>query len=524
VLSADLPEKMPAARTLIRLRPLRCLALSALALGISAAWGQGRGLILTPALSVTQVLTDNRGLDESNRKAEAITIFSPSVRLTARGARSTAFVNYSINGVLYARESGANNIQNALQAGGNAVLVDEHVFIQAQASISQQAISALRGFGEPQFGSGTTATGGGVSPSIDPNRTEVRTLTVAPTVRGRLFGETAVEAGLRSTVSSSSNDRGSDRTSHQINLSLGDSTRTLGWSLYGSRFIDDFQGGRQTTRDQAGLRLFYNPWPNLSLFASGGIERNDVTTVAAEQSDTWGAGLNWQPTPRTRVGLQGNRQFFGNSWSANVSHRLRRSVFSYIDTRSVTASPATILTVSAYDLFFLQFASVEPDPVLRDLLVREFLLSAGLNPNQLVNSGFLTRSLSLQHSRTLAMSLSGRRTNFVVSAFDTNTRRLDRVSAGFDDFSNVSRLRQYGGTASVSQRLTPASSAVLTGGGQRTRTPTGFGNGEITFVSLSWVGSVGPRTGLSLSARHAIATGSNPYDVTTLSGTVNFRF
>jgi uncharacterized protein (PEP-CTERM system associated) len=519
---------MPAARSPTRLRPARCLALSALALAVTAAWGQGRGLVVTPGLAVTQVLTDNLTLSESNRRAEAITIVSPSVRLTARGARSSAFLDYALNGVLYARTSGANNFQNGLRAGADAVLVDDHVFILAEATIGQQAISALSGFAEPQLGTGTTtadgAGGGGISPSIDPNRTEVRTLTVAPTVRGRLFGQTTFQGGLRSTVSNSSNDSASNRISHQIDLRLGDNTRTIGWELIASRFIDDFEGGRTTTRDQAGLRLSYNPWPNLSFFATGGVERNDVTTVDSAQSDTWGAGLNWQPTPRTQIGLQANRQFFGNGWSANISHRFRRSAFTFADSRNVTAATGTNLTVSNYDLFFQQFASIEPDPVLRDILVRDFLLASGLDPNALVNTGFLTRALSLQRSRTLAMSLSGRRTSFVMSVFDTTTRRIDRISAGVDDFSRVDLLRQYGGTASVSQRLTPVSSAVLTAGGQRTRTPSGFGNGEITFVSLSWVGSVGPRTGLSLSARHAIATGSNPYDVTTLSGTVNFRF
>jgi uncharacterized protein (PEP-CTERM system associated) len=517
---------MPASRLLIRLRPGRCLALSALALAVGAAWGQGRGLVVTPGLGVTQIITDNRDLSATDRQAEAITVISPSVRATARGARSSAFVEYALNGLIYARESGANNFQNALRAGANAELVEDHVFIEAQASIGQQAISALAGFAEPQLGTGTTNTGGGgFSPSVDRNRTEVRTLSVAPTVRARVLGEAAFQAGLRSTFSSSSGDRAGDRTGHQLNLSLGDNSRAVGWSVFGSRAIDDFQGGRRTTQDTAGLRLTYSPLPNLSLFATGGIERNDVRTVEAERYDTYGAGLNWQPTPRTQVGLQANRQFFGDGWGVNISHRLRRAVFTYADTRNVTGNTAgTALTVSTYDLFFQQFASVEPDPVLRDVLVRDFLQASGLDPNERINTGFLSRALTLQHSRSLAMSLSGRRTNFVVSAFAAETRRIDRISGGDDDFSNVDLLRQVGGTASVSHRLTPRSSVVLSGGGQRTRTPTGFGNGEIKFVNLSWVGSLGPRTGLSLSARHTVASGANPYDVTSLYATLNFRF
>lgn len=505
---------------------LRVASCASLALAVSAAWGQGRGLTLTPGFSATQVFTDNRDASLTEPRSEAITVLSPSLRLAARGARSQASLDYALNGLIYARERDANEVQNALRASLSAELWPEHLFFQAQAGIGQQTISALGGFSEPRLGTGVGAGNvGGISPGVDRNRTEVRTLSLSPSLRGRPFGQANFNLGLSASWTDSAGDGRGDASSQAINASLADGSGPLGWAVFGTRSVSDFRQGRKTTSDSAGLRLNYNPWPELSLFVTGGVQRNDVRTVDPLRYDTWGAGLNWRPGPRTQVGVQTSREFFGDAWSLNVSHRLRRAVFSYGDTRNVTGSTAGQLgSASTYDLFFQQFASLEPDPDLRDILVRNFLQASGLDPDQRINTGFLIQALSVQRARNLALSMSGRRTNVVLSVFASATRRLDRISTGVDDLSSVDLLRQYGASASVSHRLSPSSALVLSGGAQRTRTGDAATGSGIKFASLTWTGNLGPRTGASLSARHATASGVRPYDVNSLYATLNYRF
>jgi uncharacterized protein (PEP-CTERM system associated) len=501
--------------------------LAALISGLSAgAWAQGRGWTVTPGFAASQVVTDNRNLSDIAPQSDAITVLTPSVRLGLQGARAQLSLDYSLNALLYARDSSANDLQNALRASASAELVPEHAFIAAQASISRQSVSALQGFSEPQLGTGALGpSGGGFDPAIDANRTEVRSFSISPSLRGRPFGMSEFTLGLDSSFTDGRGGSAGDSSSHRLGFSLGDQSRVLGWGVFGSRTLNDFRDGRKTTSDTAGLRLSYAPWPELSVFVSGGLERNDVLTAEARQTETWGGGLSWRPGPRTQLALQANRQFFGNGWSLSASHRLRRAVFSYGDARNVTGSTSGALNpVSAYDLFFQQFASIEPDPARRDVLVRDFLLASGLDPNERINAGFLLRALSVQRSRNLAMSMSGQRTSLVLSAFATSTRRIDRVSTAFDDLSSVDLLRQHGLTASVSHRLTPASSLVFSGGAQRTQADGGFAGSALKFASLSWAGSLGLRTSVSLTARHSAVTGIRPYDVNTLNATLNHRF
>jgi hypothetical protein len=80
----------------------------------------------------------------------------------------------------------------------------------------------------------------------------------------------------------------------------------------------------------------------------------------------------------------------------------------------------------------------------------------------------LSTALSLQRTQNLSYALQGLRSNFVLSAFAITSRRLDTLSTGVDDLSQVDVLRQHGYSLTWSYRLTPTSSLVVSAAEQRT--------------------------------------------------------
>lgn len=509
------------------------LALTALALAALDAHAQQRGTTVSTGFTATQLFTDNRAITATDRQADAVTVLTPSVRIASRSGRVQGSIDYSLSGVLYARDSSANTIQNALAARLAAELIERHGYLDVRASIGQQAVSAL----------GTQSSR---TTTVNDNRAELRTLGVAPSLRGRLFGNVDVEARLDSSWSSSSGNAAGDIASNRASLRIGSdrgsrvgagsggraqaddrggASAKLGWSLDASRSISDYDRGRRTTEDRLVALVSYTPQPGLRLFTTAGREWNDIQTIDQRGYSNYGGGVNWQPTPRTRLGLQVERRYFGNSHSFNFSHRLRRAIVSYADSRSALNSTAGVgATLSVYDLYFAQFASLEPDPVLRDVLVRTFLRAAGLDPNQRLTGGFINAAVSVQRSRNLSLAWQGRRNSAVLTAFSTATERADTLSNAQDDLSQVGELRQQGWSLSLSHRLTATSSVVLSLSEQRTPSRGGVSGNDLRSVDLGWTHRVSERASVSAGARRSQATGANAYDENSVSASLRLSF
>jgi len=463
-------------------------------------------------LGLSQSVTDNRNLSATDQRTESITTVSPNIRISSQRGRVTGALSYALNGIAYGRDSGANSVQNALSANFAAQIVERVFLIDGSANISQQSVSAF----------GLQSSGGG---RINPNSAETRSYSLSPSVQGQLFGDVSVQARLSTSGSSSAGIADSRRNTHTGSVNLGENVGRFGWGLDASRTVADFAGGRESTGDRAGLSLFYTPDPSWRFFVRGGEERQNVQTLEATSTTNYGGGVTWQPGPRTSLSLQTERRFFGDSHSLAFSHRFRRAAISYADSRSVSESTTGGgAAVSTYDLFFLQFASLEPDPVLRDRLVRDFLAAAGLDTDERQGGGFLTTALSVQRTQNLSLSVQGLRNTLVMSGFASNSRRVDRVSGGLDDLTRVDRVKQQGLSVSLSHRLTPRSAMVLSGSASRTPSTGPVLGNSFRTVSLSWNMQVAQSIAVTASARHSQARGANPYDENVLNATLNLSF
>jgi uncharacterized protein (PEP-CTERM system associated) len=507
VVQRSLPRILvPALRRAVALAPMAAAAFLA---GTAA---QAQGLRVVPSFSATQVFTDNRDLSATGGRAEAITLVTPGVRISSGSGPVTGSLDYRLSGVYFSQQSQDNGFRQGLNAAVNAAVVPRHFDIAARAGISQQAVSALAAQGDrPEV--------------LNPNRAEVRSLSIAPALRGRVLGVADLEARWVAThTRNSRSDIGGSQSSLAA-ISLGERRGVLGWGLSLSRNVTEFERGRKTTRDAAVGSLSYAPQPDWRFSLRAGQERTDVQTAELLASDTWGAGLEWRPGPRTQFSAQWDKRFFGDSVGLTLSHRLRRTSFSYAETRDVTErTTGAGAARSTFELFFEQFAALEPDLVLRDALVRNFLAAQGLDPDARLDGGFISQALSLQHRRNLSVGWQGARQGLVASYFDTSTRRVDTISSAVDDLSRVDLLRQHGLNVSLSHRLSPRSAMVLSGSVRQTDDRGAVRGNRLVSANLSLTGQLSRRASGSLTLRHTDSSGLNPYQENALNATLNLRF
>lgn len=503
--------------------PLRPTAIAA-ALALSA-WpalaqdaGQGadsRRFTLTPTFTASETYTEtDAGPNRGVRDGEFVTRLSPGLRITSRSGRVRGSLDYTLNATWYSKSSESKSFDNVLSAAFVAEAIDNRLFIDARASISQQSISP---YGRQSADDRTR---------YNDNQTEVRTATLSPYVVGTI-GELATwqlryDASLTDTRGGAVND--STSYGPLLTVSSADTGALVGWGLLASQQTIDFKAGRATEIERVNAQLFFRPDPELTLSLNGGKERTNVGAAFTRSYDNWGAGLRWTPTPRTTIALQGDERYYGRGHSVLVEHRMRRSVVRYTDSRdSTNGADATGVgqPVTLYQLLFLQFASVQPDPALRDQLVRDFLRAIGRDPNELVAGGLLGSAVSLQQRRDLSWALLGVRTTLNLQAYNSTTRILDNPNNSF----STDPVKLWGYSATVSHRLTPTSSVSLTGSRQIAKSSGTQPGNDLKSLLLSWSEQVGRRTSVGLSARYSVFDSpTDPYREAAVTASVTMVF
>ena len=474
-------------------------SLPALAQGVSAP-----GLVITPSVTVSETLIDSRRDRAGAKRSDAITTISPGVRIVSRAGRVQGTFDYSLAGVMYARDSDSNDVQHRLAASVVAEAIQDHLYVDMRGSVARQAISALG----PQSADPTFASS---------NYSQVKTFTIAPVLRGTPGGVVDLSASMVLSTTDSGTSAISDSDSGSAALRIGSVRRgaRLGWALDATRRIVDFERGRRTEEDRLIASVAYSVNPELRLDARVGVEDSNVASLTKTRTDTWGGGFFWTPTDRTRIAASGDRRAFGHSHAFEFQHRMRRLVWRLSDRQDVTSgADASGAAIPAYDLFFALYASQEPDPVRRAELVNSLLQRANLSPTELVNGGFLTGASALQRRQELSLAVEGVRTTFLVSAFNSSSRRAFALVAGLDDL-DAGRLDQRGLTFSMAHKVTPNSSISLFASTQRAVSDGSGRSGRLNSITANWTERLGRRSDLTLGARHSEFDGTA--DVTSES-------
>jgi len=497
------------------------------ALGNSTS--QGRAWVITPRIGVTETYSDNVNVNASNnnKQGDFTTEISPGIRVEARAARLKAYLDYTLRGLFYARESGYNQTQNSLNTFGTFEAVEKWLFLDFSALIAQQAISA---FG-PQSPSNST---------INNNVTETATYRLSPYIRGQAGG--LVDYLLRYNLSTTRSDASavSDTNISEWTGQLRGSTpfRNLKWTIDGSQQSVDYTRGRDTDSERLRGMLTYSLSPQFRVSASAGQESNNYASLDQKTNDTYGYGFDWNPTERTQISAFKERRFFGDGHNVSFSHRFPRSSIRFSDTRDVSVLPNQFTTVgfgSVYDLFYPLLANVEPyasmPPGAKESAIANAIYSLfGVPANTQVTSSFLTSRATVQRRQQLGLTLTGIRNTITLMVSQGEDQSALASASSNDDFSQSNVVRQRGFSLNYSHRLSDISNLNALASRQESTnsgTITGTGNlkATTTIYQINLSTKLGAKTTGALSARRSeFDSATNPYTENAIIGSVFFVY
>ncbi|HEX9743165.1 MAG TPA: TIGR03016 family PEP-CTERM system-associated outer membrane protein, partial [Nitrospiraceae bacterium] len=407
---------------------------------------------VVPSLSLVETYTDNVFLvEDASKEGDWVTQLIPGIRIDATGARLKFNLNYAPEVVYYARGQKENEVFQRGNAVATAELARKLFFLEAGAKVDQYDIS-LEG---PLTTSNVNITG---------NRATATTFFVSPFF-SRDFGS-AVRGEVRYTYSIWNTDDPtilSDNDANRVNVRLasGPAYKRLTWDLGYSREDIKYETQQETLTELslANARLLITP--TVGVLAQGGYESYD-SGIPGSVSDgpRWSAGLEWTPTPRTRIAGTIGRRFYGDAYYFDFRHRTRLTTWSVGYTEDVTTSrseffiPATASTAGSLDQLFL---SRVPDPVARQKAVEDFIARTGLPPSLSEPVNFFSDQIFLVKRWLASAGILGVRNTLVFNAFKETRDVLFAgiVRPGFGDFAASNTIRQTGAGLAWNWRVTP---------------------------------------------------------------------
>jgi uncharacterized protein (PEP-CTERM system associated) len=452
------------------------------------------------SVAAKETYTDNvRLAPRGNEQSDWITELTPSVGVSARGARLQLSADYAFTYKAYANNEQSNGHSNALRSNALLDVWDRKLFLQGAASVAQQNISTL--------GALSTSTS-----NINANQSEVRQATLSPYWVSRLGSIANLRAQL--TLSRAESDGAaqalsSDTQGAQITFSSGSAFSDLGWTVAYSSSQSESTTGQFSKRESENYTatLRYRIWPTLNALWTAGRDDNSFGNARGATGGTfYTLGFDWAPSPRTKVNAQVGERYFGKTASLDASHRTRLTTWQatyseqIVTTPGLYSSPQSVDTFIAVDrLFLTQF----PDPIERQQIVEAYIAQNGL-PNTLTTSvDFLTNQVSLVKRLQGVFGLRGVRGSLLMSVFhsDRESQTTDAPVLTTDPFALGNSVIQVGYSGVFSWRFSEFTSGSASLGQQKSK-------------------SVGSRTDKNNTLRLGLTHRLGP----KLSGSVEYRF
>lgn len=477
----------------------------------------GRGFYVVPTFSANATLTNNVNLSATDKESDLVLALSPGIQMGGQSGRVRGYLNYVLTGNVHARSNESSNFTNSLAASGTVEAVENWLFVDANASVSQQFISPF----------------GAQSPNTslnNDNRTEVRSVSVAPRVQGQIAGQVNYVGRAFYSFTDSGSSKASDSTVWGALLGFDATTRwsRLSWGLDFSYREARFSDQRSEFDQLNVLSLTYAITPELHATLRGNVETSNLTSVDNETTTGWGGGVRWRPSPRTNFIAEYDQRVFGNSHLYSLDYRTPRTVWAFSNRQGLSTGQFNNglgAPTSPYNLLFTQFAAIEPDPVKRAQLVNAFMRANGIDPNASLNTGYLPNQVQLERRQEASASWLGQRDTAILNVYQTQSEAVRATALNANDpFSGANALRWRGAGLTWSHRLTPRDTLSVSGSGQRTTQR--LGNQETTlWIGLAmWSTQLAERIAVSLSARYQTQSGSTQFDEAALLATLNMTF
>lgn len=409
---------------------------------------------LSPEVAVSETYSTNLNMAGEATAVEGVqTNIVPRLRLDARGARMSGFLDYRRDESYSPGHSDLNDGRNLLSSFATVEAIDSLLYLDASASVVQRDRSL--------FSPNTVATTGATQ-----NQREMRVVEVSPYILGRAFG--ATDYSLRYTVSDarSAGDRSNDATlvPTRVDQWIG-SLRTqagqasLGWfaDAHADRVANDVVGTRSDTRYRGGI--IFPVMRHLHVLLSGGRERTDYATGSNVTSATPGVGFEWRPSQHTEATGMRERRSFGHGHDLSVTYRTARTVWRYLDVKDAAVLPMGLSGFnrgSVYDLMSDLLSTSIADPVAREQAARQRAEQVGPIGGVVDAGGVSSSRIFIDRTRQASAVLLGTRSAFTLLFQDREQHLLaGQTAVVTDDFSLSPDIRDRSAMVSWVHRLTP---------------------------------------------------------------------
>ena len=405
-----------------------------------------------PYVGAAATFTDNVNQTESGQNAFILSV-TPGFNLISQGSRRLqASVSYALTATTRFGDNNSNDIFHNLGAIGKAELVEDFLFIDGTASISQGLISL--------FGSTADAT------TNNSNRAAVGVYSLSPYIQKR-FG-TFANAEVRYTLGGAifGDNTAADAVTNSFTASLDSGSRfnNLSWSVDYSLYHADNNGIGNSTFERGSVTLGYLLTRKLRVFGTYGEERNEFQGANDAGGNFYNVGMGWSPSRRTNIEATVGERYFGRTYSFSARHQTRASNWhvnysediSDISQQFLRASNRLFLICGSQILEVRDFNTTATGcrgPFTSAQLTQAFS-TLGVPVSTLIAAGFVDVAIAngvyVINSLTGGVSWSKGRLGLGLSLFDN--KRIYQTLVGVTD-------RTQGVTGTVSYRLNPRTSA-----------------------------------------------------------------
>jgi uncharacterized protein (PEP-CTERM system associated) len=471
-----------------------CLLLGVGLIASSPAQAQIRPWQIEPRVSISGTFTDNVTLAPDDQKqSEFIVQLVPGIRIDGATARLRLNLDYSMSNLLYARESARNQTQHYLAGRGTLEAIDNWLFVDAHATVTQHAVSV--------FGAQPLAP-----ELVTGNRARTSTYLLSPYVRGQLLGAADYELRYRwSTTSSAAARQVGTDTSEWIGTLIGPTDRMVGWTLQASHLNVNYDTDLDVEATRVRGTLGYRVDVDLRIHGIAGYERNNYLAVDTTSRVNYGAGFDWTPTDRTHVAGTWERRFFGNGHSLTLRHRTARTAWQLSDRKEETILPNQLAFAgagTAFDLLFDALAATIPDPVERAREVERLLVQRGIPRDLALRFGFLTTRAYVERTQHASVALLGVNNTVTFAVHQSERQALGPGAATVDDFTLSPEIEQRGVSVSWARHISELTTLNVQASQVRSRA---IARGELdsthSMLNVLLSRQLGARTHGTLGAR-----------------------
>ena len=385
-----------------------------------------------PYVNGSAIYTDNQNQSENDPKDALILTATPGFSLVSKGSRRVrAGMNYGVTGVARFGDDLDNEIFQNLSALGNAELMEDLLFIDGTASISQQLISLSGSRAETAVNSD--------------NRTTTSTYSISPYIQKR-FGNYA-DAKVRFTQSGSifEDNAFNNINSSEIDANLSNGTRfnDLSWGLNYYWRDATISNSENTRFESYGANLGYELTRKFRLLGTVGYDNNEYTAASGTETSGsyWTAGFDWAPNIRTNLGASVGESYFGNTYSFNFNYRTRNTVWTASYNEGVNDISQQLLNTQSLVVWSCDGGLFFGDSVLPPAGQTNCVLQGnapiGSVPVGLSNGVYLSKSL------LGAVAWSRGKTSLGLNVFDTRRQYLQLEGLPDDEIRGVNLSAGY---------------------------------------------------------------------------------